>query len=744
MKQILYPNQISNNQRLARMVGTALVVASASFASAQDLTVNSNLTVGVDADPNSQAWDYTDQTIHVGDGAAQTGSLNIPAGESVSWAVVSLGVGASDAQGTVTVSGAGASFDSSVDNNATADSDLNVGLDGDGVLSIENGASAFIRRTSIGVNSGSTGLFEASGAGTTVTSAGWQLEVGVSGTGTANISDGASVSGLTFFYLGSSDGGLGTSNVTGGASVQSNGSVRTGFASGSEGTLNVSGMGSTVSGSFFHIGSDGDGSLNVTDGGSVSTGGSFSVASGVGSTGEMLLSGAGSQASTGSFTYVGRNGEGSLLVEDGGQLSVSGGQFTIGREAAGVGTVTITGADSSISTDSNWFYIGRSGTGDLTIADGGSAFGANQIRLGRESTGSGNVLVTGSGSSMSTDGFLQVGGEGEGTLIIENGGTVSIAAEASIARAIGSSGTMEVRGAGSEFVSGGFLRVGRFDTGSLLIEDGGRVEVQSGDFTAGSASNGDGSITVTGAGSELDVAENMRIAFNGTATFTVSDGAVASAGTGITVAENDIAAGAEAIIIVSGTGSTLAVGAEIAMGSTYDGITEQFTATDGVSTMTISDGGLVTAGTHFGMKGPSTLNLSGGDLVADGFFSSDGDSAINFTLGSLDPGQIVANSAFIDGTIIDFVLNFQPTFGDVLVLLDVDPQNSITGNFVFNNEVLNEGDSFLLTNGSFEQEFQATYSWNGSDFALLAIPEPSAILSLFSAFGLVLLRRNRA
>ena len=69
-----------------------------------------------------------------------------------------------------------------------------------------------------------------------------------------------------------------------------------------------------------------------------------------------------------------------------------------------------------------------------------------------------------------------VGGQGTGTLTIQDGGTVT-SAGGSVGLAVGSNGTVTVTGPGSSWSNGtsGGLNIGSFGTGTLTIENGGRV-----------------------------------------------------------------------------------------------------------------------------------------------------------------------------------------------------------------------------------------------------------------------------
>ena len=70
-----------------------------------------------------------------------------------------------------------------------------------------------------------------------------------------------------------------------------------------------------------------------------------------------------------------------------------------------------------------------------------------------------------------------VGGQGTGTLTIQDGGAVNSSGGGSVGLAAGSTGTVTVTGPGSTWNNspGGGLNIGSFGTGTLTIANGGRV-----------------------------------------------------------------------------------------------------------------------------------------------------------------------------------------------------------------------------------------------------------------------------
>ena len=97
----------------------------------------------------------------------------------------------------------------------------------------------------------------------------------------------------------------------------------------------------------------------------------------------------------------------------------------------------------------------------------------------------GTVTVSGAGSTWTNASNVVVGGQGAGTLIIREGGTVNSAGGGSVGLAVGSTGTVMVTGPGSSWNNspGGGLNIGSFGTGTLTIANGGAV-INNAAFTA--------------------------------------------------------------------------------------------------------------------------------------------------------------------------------------------------------------------------------------------------------------------
>ncbi|SHI18547.1 autotransporter domain-containing protein [Pollutimonas bauzanensis] len=178
----------------------------------------------------------------------------------------------------------------------------------------------------------------------------------------------------------------------------------------------------------------------------------------------------------------------------------------------------------------------------------------------------------------------------------------------------------------------GNLAIGHSGTsGELLIRNAGKVSNMQG--TVGNLASAVGEVTVIGEGASWHNASRLYLGNVGQGTLAILDGASVSAGDSITMGTNS--AGAVGVAQVSGVGSSLAATGNIALGHI------------GTGTLTVEDGGLVTASHVYmgglpvtGYGGIGHLTLAGSDgrrgALAMGFLEvGAGDGNINFDGGIL-------------------------------------------------------------------------------------------------------------
>ncbi len=311
------------------------------------------------------------------------GALNIEAGGEVSNMYGSIG-DESGSTGIATVSGAGSKW--------TNWYQLVVGDEGNGTLNVEAGGEVSNTTGAIGSYNRVTGIATVTGANSKWINSGW-LYVGERGSGTLNVEAGGEVfSGNSYI----------------------------GYDSYGTGIATVSGAGSMWNNSGLYVGYEGEGALNIEAGGEVSSFWGY-IGDDSGSTGVVTVTGAGSKWNSSSLG-VGSEGDGTLNVEAGGEVfSYSG---YIGRYSGSTGVATVTGSGSKWTASSSSLKVGSEGDGTLNVAAGGEVSSSSGY-IGDESGSTGIVTVTGTGSKWTNSENLFVGGSGNGTLNIEAGGMVS-------------------------------------------------------------------------------------------------------------------------------------------------------------------------------------------------------------------------------------------------------------------------------------------------------------------------------
>ncbi|CAB3860385.1 autotransporter family protein [Achromobacter denitrificans] len=294
--------------------------------------------------------------------------------------------------------------------------DLIVGNSATGTLTISNGGSVQNDWAFIGNLSGGDGTL-------TVT--------GVDGSGKAS-----SWTSLNPVYIGTDSGSTGTLRILDGGVAQSESGILGGSA-GSVGTAVVSGPESTwnLSTTYaFLIGDSGKGTLQIDNGGAVHSGQGM-IGWNTGSEGHVAVSGRASAWNPFNNIYVGFEGTGELLVQDGAtvhtEASSSPGapaSIYIGQNGGGVGTVTVSSTTGDISTlsASDRINVGWTGTGALTVAKGGLAIAARDTWVAIDGASTGTLNLTGDASGR---GVLETGS------VIKGAGNVTVNLDGGILRA---------------------------------------------------------------------------------------------------------------------------------------------------------------------------------------------------------------------------------------------------------------------------------------------------------------------
>lgn len=303
------------------------------------------------------------------------------------------------------------------------------------------------------------------------------------------------------------------------------------------------------------IGQWGRGTVNVFNGGQVDGEWSGLGNDDTGALGIINVDGVGSDLEYSSNLWVGGVGHGELNVTNGGDVIIGGGS-NVGSHSEGSGLISVSGSGSSASWGGA-IDVGERGTGELEVVQGG-ALGCNHLTTGRWPGSEGSIRVDGIGSSVTVYNVLHVGREAMGSAEITDHGFLSTGASV-IGREAGAEGTVDVRG---ESVWGSYylLEIGRKGTGTLNIDES-AVSFAADAFVA-KESGSTGELIVDGYEASFSCDEFL-LGVGGSATATVSDRAVLSCRTAVL---GDSASASAAMTVVDAESRFEATG-QIAIGT---------------------------------------------------------------------------------------------------------------------------------------------------------------------------------
>lgn len=209
----------------------------------------------------------------------------------------------------------------------------------------------------------------------------------------------------------------------------------------------------------------------------------------------------------GLFT-IGQEGTGSIEVSNGGLLEAGlATQMILGEMAGGSGLVRISGTGSKLEASQNLsVVIGDEGTGNLEVLDGATADVGNLV-FGNNSGSMGHGRVSGEGSMLSV-GMITVGNEGNGSVLVEDGGVLALNLLGQVPTEIGAStgtGRLDITSS-AKVTSGHFIQVG---TNGTIGIDHGALETE-GVKLAGLIQMTEGTLTVTAAVTEEEAAFDVQ------------------------------------------------------------------------------------------------------------------------------------------------------------------------------------------------------------------------------------------
>lgn len=264
------------------------------------------------------------------------------------------------------------------------------------------------------------------------------------------------------------------------------------------------------------IGNEGSGRITLENGATLGVSGNVDLArfrlAGFGQASEgALIINSGSlvqDPDTGTFG-IGISGDATLEISNGGQL-VSG-YTTLGLNADGTAEASIYSNDATRLSrwQANNLRVGGAGQAGLAIGQGAVVHVAGDALIGDEAGSRGTVLVFREASSAVDAGILNIGGAlavGEGghaSLLIGNGGKVDVAGVVVIADNASASGSLVVGSAGELYTHHDGITVGALGEGELTLSEGGRALLHGGVVTLGFFAGSSGTLNIGAAdGSE--------------------------------------------------------------------------------------------------------------------------------------------------------------------------------------------------------------------------------------------------
>ncbi|WP_181872326.1 autotransporter outer membrane beta-barrel domain-containing protein [Phyllobacterium bourgognense] len=453
----------------------------------------------------------------------------------------------------------------------------------------------------------------------------------------------------------------------------------------------------------------------------------------------------------GSDLIGGIDGEGSLIIRDGGVAFLSRNdliitRFTtdIGSNTASVGTVLVTGA-GSLFDYGHQMLIGGAGSGVLVIENGARVFDAGAdfngdpaaAAIGSEAGGSGTVRVDGTGSLWEAGSRLSVGIRGSGSLDIIEGGRVSTDTVVAVARFPEGSGAVTTRGVNSMLDPGRFLFVGLGGSGSLSVLDGAavrsldRVDIGGGAGVPAqniAAGSGTGIVNVAGTGATLSAASELTIGNSGTGTLNIGSGGTVTSPV-ISIASESGSSGT--LNVLGGTLQTDSIAFGAGNGTfNLDPATDYNLAArmSGLGAFNVLSGNVIQTGDSSAFSG--NTNLAGGDLIVNGTLGG----AVTVQAGNLLGGTgTVGSTSISDGGLLapgnsigTLHVNGNLSFSQGSTYqVEVDPAGNSDGTLVSGNATLGSAHvDVIASSGSWRigtsyTILTATGGLNGSEFGVV-------------------------
>lgn len=534
----------------------------------------------------------------------------------------------------------------------------------------------------IGAAPGSVATMSVNGANARLGSTEY-LEVGSSGSGTLNITDGGQVTSGTTIALAVQPGSFGGVNVNDGSSLTTGTALFVGYQGPAVMAVGTGGV-ATV-GSQLRLGEvpGGSGAFVLESGGMLNVGGADGIRIGTGEGGVYLNGGTLKVTGSSLTTTVpmtlnntsvidtsGVNGVlGGALSGPGGFVKIGAGILYLNAPGSYAGGSTLYGGDMVVPA------ANVLGTGPISIF-GGSLFSSG--------TFSRDVAVTvdGASASLGAASAMEIGVGGTGTLTVLNGAQVST--PSSLAFAVlpgGTSGFASVTGAGSSLSAGSTMFIGYNGSSSVAVGAGGTI-TSGAQMLLGATSTGAGVFTLSSGGTLNVGGINGITKGDGTGTFNLSGGLLKVTGSDLTTSMLMTLTNVSLIDTsgvtatfngaLTGAGGLAKTGAgtlTLAAANSYSGATQVIAGTLAVNQPTLVDGADVALGTgtslHLAFTGTDTIRrFTINGVVQDiGTWGAIGSGATHETALITGPGLLNVSSIGAAGFTITPPTNTSGTVG---------------------------------------------------------------------------------
>lgn len=425
---------------------------------------------------------------------------------------------------------------------------------------------------------------------------------------------------------------------------------------------------------------------------------------------------------------VGNTGVGTLSIDGGTPLSVTGGSAIFGDAATGMGLVNLDGFGSNFSTASD-LTIGNAGLSSVKVNNFAKISLVDDLFMGVEEFGQGDLLINGLGSFLDANDAIVVAAAGTAHIDVTHGGRID-ADDTILGQLAGGRGRITVTGVGSRLIQTNTITLGDAGRGELNVLDQGFVSTTS--AVIGNAGSGVGVATISGPDSLWKINGSLAHGVNGVASLSILDRGVVTTSGAMRMAT---AAGSVSRTVVADASSVLAVGTTMIVGEFGVGsldILNGGRVASGATTLSDnanSRGTVVVDGANSLWEISGALDVSqpgeaelvvsrGGRVKTTGVLTIGGAGRVTLDGGRIEIGSSgVNNSGMIrgGGRLVGNLLN---TIGGTMLIGEGDAL--ILNNGAINNGLidLNGGEletlAPVVNNGDIDARFGATLRFGGA------------------------------